>query len=73
MFFILDGIPIPPTMDFSQFTPRSVEVSDAVFRCMEKRSQIVSAIVSISKDERPPNFDPAKVSDLLPLSMEMVS
>lgn len=73
MFFILESIPVPPLLDFGHVNPSSPDVFKKITDAMEKRSQVVSTIAAISKEERPPNFDPAKMAEAMPLSLDIVS
>ena len=73
MFFILESIPVPPLLDFNQVQPSSLEVFKKITDALEKRSQVVSTIAAIAKDERPPNFDPVKMGEAMPVSLDIVS
>lgn len=72
MFYILESIPVPPLLDFNNVKPSSLEVFKKITDCMEKRSQMVSAIAAVAKDERPPGLDPARFAEMLQLSLDMV-
>ncbi len=73
MFYILEAIPLPPVLDFNNVQPSSQEVFKRITESMEKRSQTVSSIVAVSKDEQAPNLEPAKAGEALAKSIDMVT
>lgn len=72
MFYILEEIPVPPTLVFDHISPSQLEVFQKISNALERRTEIVSGIFALSKDKEPPSFDPASISEKLPFSLDLV-
>ena len=73
MFYIFDEVPQPPRLEFKNAQLRDQSNFQQIETLLDGRSKIVKYISQLSKNEKPDdNVDIAYISNLLPISIDLV-